>query len=131
MSTVGDLAVFVESLFTTSEFPHPDYKDEFLGELLPKNEDFYGLGIMKYPTEYGTGYGNGGRFCGYESGMIYFPSHFVTIVYFANSTGGRLDRVLDDLFDRILKKAFSKKGQVDFLAEPFRTARIGDMNTGS
>ncbi len=126
VSTVGDLAVFVESLFTTNGFPDPDYKDEFLGELLPEN-DFYGLGIMKYPTEYGTGYGNGGRFCGYESGMIYFPSHFVTIVYFANSTGGRVDRILDDLFDRILKKTFSKRGQVDFLAEPLRITRIGDI----
>lgn len=114
VSTVGDLAVFIESLFTISEFPNPDYKDEFLRELLPKGEDFYGLGIMKYPTEYGTGYGNGGRFCGYESSMIYFPHHDVTIVYFANGTGGRLDRILDDLLDGVLKKIFSKKGYISF-----------------
>jgi D-alanyl-D-alanine carboxypeptidase len=106
LSTVGDLAVFIESLFT-SGFPDPGYKTTFMNALLPEGDDFYGLGILKYPTAYGTAYGNGGHFIGYESGVMYFPDHGVTIVYFVNSTGPRSNRIVDDFLDRLLKKVMN------------------------
>ena len=107
VSTVEDCAVFIEFLLKEG-FLDAENKNKFMKELLPQNDEFYGLGIMKYPTEYGTGYGNGGHFIGYESSVIYFSDHDVTIVYFANGTGPHLDRVMDDLLDRILKKTFSE-----------------------
>jgi len=107
VSTVKDCAVFIESLLK-EDFLDAENKDEFMKELLPQNDEFYGLGIMKYPTEYGTGYGNGGHFIGYESSVIYFSDHDVTIVYFVNGTGPHLERVMDDFLDRILKKTFSE-----------------------
>lgn len=107
VSTVEDCAVLIESLFK-EDFPDAEYKDQFMRELLPQNNEFYGLGIMKYPTEFGTGYGNGGHFIGYESLVMYFPDHAVTVVYFVNGTGVSLDRVMDNLLDRIIKKTLSE-----------------------
>jgi D-alanyl-D-alanine carboxypeptidase len=108
VSTVEDCAVFMESLFKNGNFPGTEYKNEFMGEFLPGNDDFYGLGIMEYPSEYGTGYGNGGHFAGYESGVMYFLDTDTTIVYFVNGTGPRLSRVMDDFLDLILEKALSE-----------------------
>ncbi len=112
LSTVEDLSIFLEALFTDTDFPTSD-KASFLKELLPEGDDFYGLGIMKYPTEYCTGYGNGGTFCGYESAMMYFPDQGVTIVYFVNGTGPRLDRAVETFFNRILQKTFSPSKKID------------------
>ena len=104
VSTVEDCAILIESLFKTCDFPDARYKDEFMKEFLPQGNEFYGLGIVKYPTEFVTGYGNGGHFIGYESIVIYFPDHDVTIVYFVNGTGPSLDRIMDDFFDCIIQK---------------------------
>lgn len=128
VSTAGDLAVFIESLFKNDDFPSFEYKDEFMAELLPGEEDFYGLGIMKYPTEYGIGYGNGGRFCGYESQMIYFPDHDVVIVYFVNGTGSSLERITDDFFNRILEKIFSERGKIRLSTGVIRSGASGTCN---
>lgn len=111
LSTVENLSLFMEALFET-DFPDPEYKDEFMRELLPQGDDFYGMGIMKYPTEYGTGYGNRGYFAGYESNVMYFPDDDMKIIYFVNGTGPRLNRVMDDFFDRILEKAFLSVGEI-------------------
>ena len=107
LSTVGDLSLFMEALFET-DFPDPEYRNEFMRELLPQGDDFYGMGIMKYPSKYSTGYGNGGHFTGYESNVIYFPDDDITIIYFVNGTGPRLNKVMDDFLDRILEKVFSE-----------------------
>jgi D-alanyl-D-alanine carboxypeptidase len=125
LSTVEDCAGFMEALFTNDDFPDA-YKNEFMKEFLP-GDDFYGLGIMKYPTEYGTGYGNGGHFSGYESGVMYFPDTDTTIIYFVNGTGPRLDRVMNEFFENILEKALSglEKASQDFIPElSFRDEEI-------
>lgn len=44
----------------------------------------YGLGLMKYSTAYGTGYGHGGLNFGYEAGTMYIPEEDLVFSHMHN-----------------------------------------------
>jgi hypothetical protein len=99
--------------------------------LMVRTPDFQFVGASGY-AEYGTGYGNGGHFVGYESGVMYFPDTDTTIVYFVNGTGPRLSRVMDDFLDLILEKALSEREKTSqvFVAIPEVSCTMSKFHSG-
>ena len=82
ISTVYDLNSFLSALFN-----HKILKEETLKGMLPKDGDWFGLGIMKAPFYDHIAYGHGGDTYGTHAVTSYNPEHKLGITYVVNGEG--------------------------------------------
>ncbi|WP_176223782.1 serine hydrolase domain-containing protein [Marivirga sericea] len=78
-STAFDLNTLLVSLFNQEII-----KDKTLKAMLPMEDDWFGLGIMKAPFYEHTSYGHGGDTYGTHSVAMYNPSNRLAVTYMIN-----------------------------------------------
>jgi D-alanyl-D-alanine carboxypeptidase len=79
ISTAFDLNIFLNALFSNKII-----KDESLKSMLPKEDDWFGSGIMKLPFYDYIGYGHGGDTYGTHSVATYTKKNKIAITYIIN-----------------------------------------------
>ena len=80
IATTGpEMNAFMEALFN-----YEIIKEETLTDLLPKDEDWFGMGIMKVPFYEHKGYGHGGDTYGTHSVASYTEENQLAITYVIN-----------------------------------------------
>ena len=110
ISNPYDLNIFIRALMN-GEIINSNSLDEMLNFKTPKTQypDFfdrhYGLGIIKYDTEYGEVYAHDGSAVGYYAHMMFFPDDSTTVVYAVNSNFGTIDGLISS--KSLLEKMFS------------------------
>ncbi len=78
-STAYEMNTFLNALFTGKVI-----KRETLQAMLPKKNDWFGLGVMKAPFYDHIGYGHGGDTYGTHSMAAYNPENKLTLTYIVN-----------------------------------------------
>lgn len=115
ISNTNDLARFMTQLFQGSllsqeslnemlswKAPNDGYGDGF--------ETYYGLGIFRIETDYGSAYLHSGDAIGYFASMVYFPDQEVTISWAVNGNYGQVDEItqskeaMEKIFHTVLAK---------------------------
>jgi len=79
ISTPSELNTFMQALFLEQII-----KSSTLEEMLPVNDDWFGMGIMKVPFYEYIAYGHGGDTYGTHSVMSYNPNNKLAISYIIN-----------------------------------------------
>lgn len=96
ISNPCDMNVFFRALLN-GQVLAPDMLGEMLTWKAPKEQDpeffniYYGLGIFRMDTPFGTAYFHSGDAIGYYANMIFLPGDSTTIVYAVNSNYGKID----------------------------------------
>jgi len=89
LSNTGDLALWIKNLYEGRVF-----STEQLEKLIspvdfrtgqPVDTSGYGLGVFVYQTPFGTVWGHGGFFFGYETQLLYLPDHGISIAVQVNA----------------------------------------------
>lgn len=107
ISSASDLAVFIRSVGREDGLLAASVRREVLGNMVSTgDDDLYGLGISRFPSPYGFGFGHGGNLAGYSTSMDYFPEKDITIVACTNGSDGPLDAKFDRLGERLRAFAF-------------------------
>ncbi|MFK7827138.1 MAG: serine hydrolase domain-containing protein [Oligoflexales bacterium] len=112
ISTSTDMTTFIRSLLTGNLLSQNSLEQmqEFVITKIIGMPFLYGLGLMAYPTEFGTLYGHGGIGVGYQNMTYYLPEFDLSIALAQNvgptSTFVYFEKVLDILFDKFKKEPF-------------------------
>ncbi len=114
ISNAHDLNLFFTKLLT-GQIVSSSSLDEMMTWQAPKVQDsegfttYYGLGIFKIETDYGSAYMHSGDAIGYYASMVYFPDEQVTISWAVNANYGKVDELtqskdaMNKIFDDVLK----------------------------
>lgn len=114
ISNAHDLNLFFTKLIM-GQIVSSSSLDAMMTWLAPKVQDsegfttYYGLGIFKIETDYGSAYMHSGDAIGYYASMVYFPDEQVTISWAVNANYGKVDELtqskdaMNKIFDDVLK----------------------------
>ncbi|MEM8488047.1 MAG: serine hydrolase [Bacteroidota bacterium] len=111
VSTPTDMALFIDALFTGKLV-----SDTSLALMLPKDDNFYKLGLMRFPHAAFTGYGHTGGYVATESSLAYYPQDSLIIAYATNGIVLRKE----DILSNVLKI---------YHGEPFAVSMNRDVQT--
>ena len=112
ISTPADMTVFIRSLLTGELLSQNSLElmQEFVITKIVGMPFLYGLGIMAYPSEFGTLYGHGGIGVGYQNMTYYLPEHGLSIALAQNvgptSTFTYFEKLLNVLFNKFKIEPF-------------------------
>lgn len=101
LSTANDLNVFVQALFSEQLI-----KLSTLKEMLPVNNDWFGMGIMKVPFYEYVAYGHGGDTTGTHSVTSYNPNNKLAVSYIINGENYPTNQFAIGLLNIIYDKDF-------------------------
>ncbi|MEQ8477556.1 serine hydrolase domain-containing protein [Fulvivirga sp.] len=96
ISNAYDLNKFMTHLFQ-GDILSEESLNEMMTWMAPKGgygdgfETFYGMGIFRIETDFGTAYMHSGDAIGYFASMAYFPQQGVTISWAVNGNYGKVD----------------------------------------
>ncbi|MTI40484.1 serine hydrolase domain-containing protein [Fulvivirga lutimaris] len=96
ISNAYDLNKFMTNLFQGDILSQESLK-EMMTWVAPKDgygdgfQTFYGMGIFRIETDFGTAYMHSGDAIGYFASMAYFPKQDVTITWAVNGNYGKVD----------------------------------------
>ncbi|RXG18297.1 D-alanyl-D-alanine carboxypeptidase [Leeuwenhoekiella aestuarii] len=102
ISTLSDLNSFMSALFNNEIL-----KEETLKRMLPKDDDWFGLGIMKAPFYNHIAYGHGGDTYGTHTVTSYHPESKLGITYVINGEGYPTNNFAIGLLSIIYDKDYS------------------------
>jgi D-alanyl-D-alanine carboxypeptidase len=107
-STPGELAVFIESLFDTTEILSETMRSEMTHASAsghPPSD--YGMGIYRQQNPWGAGrcYSHDGIDPGYQADMMYHPDRGLTIVLAANASLGEANSIYEKLIKAVVRVA--------------------------
>lgn len=113
ISNAYDLNTFLTALFA-GELISENSLTEMMDWRLPNNPDsefypvYYGLGIFKMDTPWGSAYFHSGDAIGYYASMVYFPDEETTVTWAVNGNYGAIDEYTQskDAMDNIFQTVF-------------------------
>jgi len=111
-----DLVRWAKALFEGVALPADGLAELLRDPVATRDGRRYGLGLYRYSTPIGVGWGHGGYFPGYRSGLLYFPDTRIAVAAQANRD------YLADLDALMLEIAKSVRSSLRRAAEPPRQA---------
>lgn len=89
VSNATDLVRLFRALFAEGKLLYPTTLEENMLDRVPAGMgDGFGLGIAHFSTRWGEAWGHRGRTLGFQSVVLYFPVHDLTLIVWTN-TGDR------------------------------------------
>lgn len=84
VSNAPDLVKFLHKLFIDNQLLYSNTLDEMLEPIPSGKGDGYGMGMAYIVTRWGEAWGQMGQAIGFQSVVLYFPAHDLTLIVWTN-----------------------------------------------